>query len=71
MTGKQLKAIRLKSLMTQDEFAKVLGVHWGTISEWERDIRNIGLKNQRKIVEFCKQHNIDLEELKRRPNDGK
>lgn len=60
MNGKKLREIRKKLFMTQDDLAKVLGVHWGTISEWERDVRNIGLKNQKKIFDLCKENNIEV-----------
>lgn len=71
MDNKTIKKIRLIAMLTQQEFADVIGVGIATVQRWEWDKGNPTLRHQRKIVEFCKQHNIDLEELKRQANDGK
>lgn len=63
MDSKLIKAIRVKAMMPQVEFAKELGVTQRTISQWELGAREISLRNQRKIVEFCKNHNIDIDKL--------
>jgi DNA-binding transcriptional regulator YiaG len=36
MTGEELRAIRHRLKMTQKQFAKALGRHYITISDWER-----------------------------------
>ena len=55
-----VKEIRKELSMTQDKFAKVIGVHKNLVSEWERELRNPSIKNQRKIYDFCKENNIDV-----------
>lgn len=71
MLFNKMKEIREIAMLTQKEFAKELGLSPYTIWSWENGTLYPSKKNQRKIVEFCKQHNIDLEELKRQANDGK
>ena len=63
MNGDFVKSVRVKAMMPQVEFAKELGVAQRTISQWELGAREISLRNQRKIVEFCKNHNIDIDKL--------
>jgi DNA-binding transcriptional regulator YiaG len=39
MTGKDVRALRRKmGDLTQGELAEKLGVHWITLSRWERDV---------------------------------
>lgn len=64
MDGDLVKGIRIKAMMPQVEFGKELGVTQRTISQWELGAREISLRNQRKIVEFCKNHNIDIDKIK-------
>lgn len=55
------KNIRLKALLTQGEFAKELEVHPETVRAWEKGKCKPSLKQQRKILEFAKKHNIEIE----------
>lgn len=54
-----IKQIRLQAMLTQEEFAKEFGVQVCAVRNWESGKYNPALKNQRKIVEFCKQNNIN------------
>ncbi len=54
------KSIRLKALLTQAEFAKELGVHPETVRAWEKGKCKPSFKQQRKIVEFAKERNIEI-----------
>ena len=58
------KRIRVEALMTQEQFASELNVTPGTVSAWERGIRNPSLTQQSKIYKFCKKHNIKFKEEK-------
>ena len=60
--GFNVKKIRTKLFMTQEELSKELGVHISTIKSWELNISVPSLRNQRKIVELCKKNNIDWRE---------
>lgn len=56
-----IKAIRYKAYLTQKKFAKVLGVHENTVRCWEKGTRNPSLTQQGKIVNFCKENNIKVD----------
>ena len=64
MDGQLVRKIRRNAMLIQEEFAKEIGVAPRTVSRWETGLLPIGLKNQRKIVEFCKSHEIDIEKVK-------
>ena len=64
MKKELIKKIRLTAMVTQTEFANELGVRQWTVLQWEKGYTEISLRNQRKIVEFCKNHNIDIDKIK-------
>jgi len=37
MTGKEVRRHRVKLGLKQSEFAKLIGVHWVTVSRWETE----------------------------------
>lgn len=50
-----IKEIRGKLLMTQQEFADAIGVTRAVISSWENEKSMPSFKNKKKIIEFCKE----------------
>lgn len=52
MTGAEIKEIRRSLFMTQQEFAKKIGVHLVTVSDWENGKRNPSLKHLKIITEL-------------------
>lgn len=56
-----VKKIRTKLFLTQEEFAKVFGVHVQTVRCWEWGKFQPSLKQQKKILEFAKKHNIEVD----------
>lgn len=56
-----VKELRLKLILSQQEFADLLNVSFASINRWETGKHEPTIKVKRKIVELCKQHNIDLE----------
>lgn len=60
MDGKTVREIRRKAMLIQEEFGKEIGVSVRTVSKWETGAKPIGLKNQRKIVEFCQKNKIEI-----------
>ena len=59
---KLVKEIREKLIITQEELAALLGVSFASINRWETGKHEPTIKIKRKIVQLCKENNIDLEE---------
>ena len=57
-----VKEIRKKLIITQEELAVILGVSFASINRWETGKHEPTTKIKRKIVELCKQNNINTEE---------
>lgn len=57
--AKKIKEIRLHNFLSQEEFAKILGVSYATVNRWEtgRTIPNI--RAMKKIDEYCKKEQIN------------
>jgi len=55
-----IKKLREKLILTQTEFAEILGVSFTTVSRWEKGIHVPTIKVKRKIVELCKINNIEM-----------
>ena len=51
--GKKLKEIRKKSLLSQIDFAKELGVSFSTVNRWENDKAAPNYQARKRIKEFC------------------
>ena len=57
-----IKTIRYKAFLTQEKFAKIIGVHTNTVRSWEQGIRNPSLTQKSKIANFCQEKNIKFED---------
>lgn len=57
----QIKKIRQELLVTQEELAAMLHVTFATINRWERGHHEPGIRQRRKIKDFCKEKDIDWE----------
>ena len=47
-------------VLSQEEFAKLLGVSFTSINRWEAIRHEPIIKNKRKIVDLCKENNFSL-----------
>ena len=56
-----IKKIRRKAFLTQEEFAKQIGVSFTTVNRWETGKAKPNLKAMKRIDEYCKQHQIDFD----------
>jgi DNA-binding transcriptional regulator YiaG len=54
-----IKSIRTQAYMTQEKFAKAIGVHINSVRAWEQGRNKPSLTQMGKIAEFCEKHNID------------
>ena len=60
MTGKDIKTIRQKLLLLQTELADELGVSLSAVQLWEQGRRNISIKSQRLVLEYCKKKGVEI-----------
>jgi transcriptional regulator with XRE-family HTH domain len=56
-----IKLLRKKLILSQQELADLLGVSFSSVNRWEKGHHEPTIKAQRKIVELCKQNNIEIE----------
>jgi len=59
-----VKELRVKLILSQQEFADLLNVSFASINRWETGKHEPTIKVKRKIVELCKINGIKLEEGK-------
>ena len=57
-----VKKLRLKMLMTQEEFAKLLDVSFATINRWETGKYVPTIKARRKLQPYFEKYNIEVDE---------
>lgn len=61
---KIVKELREKLLLSQVEMAKLLNVSFLSINRWENARTKPVYAARRKIVELCKENNIDIGDVK-------
>lgn len=59
-----IKRIRIKAIMTQEDFAKELGVSFATVNRWETGKVKPGIRAMKIIDNYCKRNNIDFDVTK-------
>lgn len=57
---KMIVSLRNKLILSQEEFAKLLGVSFASVNRWKRGHHEPTIKVKRKIVELCKQNDVEL-----------
>jgi len=62
---KEMKRIRQRSFLTQQEFADVIGVAFSTVNRWESGRSKPNLKAMKSINTFCLDNNITYEALEK------
>ncbi|MBC6680333.1 helix-turn-helix domain-containing protein [Zhenpiania hominis] len=55
----EIKRIRQRSFLTQEDFAKELNVAFSTVNRWEGGKAKPNLSAMKKIKGFCLSHNIE------------
>ena len=56
-----IREIRQKRFLSQEAFAKELGVSFATVNRWESGKTKPTYKTMKLIDDFCKSHNIDFD----------
>ena len=59
--GDDIKSIRQKCFMSQEAFAKELGVSFATVNRWESGKTKPTYKTMKLIDDFCKANCIDFD----------
>ena len=57
---KLVKDLRDKMILSQTEFAEMLGISFSTVNRWETGKHEPTIKVKRKLIELCKQNEIDI-----------
>ena len=57
--AKVIKEIRLTCIISQEDFAKELGVSFTTVNRWEKGKSQPSYKAQKLIDMYCKKNNVD------------
>jgi putative transcriptional regulator len=58
--AKAIKELRKKLILTQTEFAELLGVSFQSINRWEKGKHEPTIKVKRKLDTYFKQHGIEV-----------
>ena len=56
-----IRVIRQKCFMSQEAFAKELGVSFATVNRWESGKTKPTYKTMKLIDEFCKKNNLNFD----------
>ena len=59
----EIKKIRQRSFLTQQDFAKKIGVAFSTVNHWESGRTKPNLKAMKSINTFCLDNNIPYETI--------
>lgn len=59
----KIRVLREKFLMTQEDFAKELGVASSTVNRWETGKARPNIAAMRNIKEFCDERDYPYEEI--------
>lgn len=59
--AENIKKIRRKAFLTQEAFAKQIGVSYTTVNRWETGKSKPNLKAMKLIDDYCKKNSIDFD----------
>lgn len=59
--SEEIKRIRRKAFLTQEDFAKEIGVSFATVNRWETGKAKPNLKTMKLIDYYCKRNDIDFD----------
>ncbi|MBR5518665.1 MAG: helix-turn-helix domain-containing protein [Clostridia bacterium] len=57
----QVKFVRMYLQLSQEEFARQMGISFATVSRWERENRKPQLALLGKFYSFCKRNGIEID----------
>ena len=56
--AEDIKRIRIKTFLTQEAFAKELGVSFNSVNRWENGKQKPSIKVMKAIDDYCKRNDI-------------
>ena len=59
--AEDIKKKRRKAFLTQEDFAKEIGVSFATVNRWETGKAKPNLKTMKLIDDYCKKNKIDFD----------
>lgn len=59
--SESIKYIRKVTYLSQEAFAKEIGVSFSTVNRWENEKVKPSYAAMKKIILFCNQHSIEVE----------
>lgn len=63
-----IKNIRRQSFLTQEDFAREIGVSYVTVNRWETGRSKPSLKTMKLIDDYCKKNSVDFDVTKETMN---
>lgn len=63
--AEEIKKMRKKCFLSQVAFARELGVSFSSINRWESGKNKPNFSAMKKIIEFCKSHDLDFSLLEK------
>lgn len=59
--SEDIKRIRRKAFLTQEDFAREIGVSFATVNRWETGKAKPNLKTMKLIDDYCKRNDINFD----------
>lgn len=67
--SEEIKKLRQKCFLSQEAFARELGVSFSSINRWEGGKSKPNMSAMKKIMEFCETHTLDFSTLEKAWNE--
>jgi DNA-binding transcriptional regulator YiaG len=61
--SKEIRIIRQKAFLTQEDFAKEINVSFATVNRWEAGKTRPEISSMKKIKQFCNDNNLSFDNL--------
>ena len=63
MLSEEIRKARQKAFLSQDAFAKEIGVAYSTINRWETGKGKPNLSAMKKLKQFCEKYSLPYEDI--------
>ena len=59
--AQKIREYRQRKFLTQGDLAKLLGCSFSSVNRWEKGHHEPTMKAKRKIMQLCRENNIEVE----------